>query len=71
MDETNLYFKLENDDLTCIAFVGIKDPVRKTVKESVRKCQQAGIKVRMVTGDNMLTANAIAKECLITSDDSG
>ncbi|XP_010247663.1 PREDICTED: calcium-transporting ATPase 1, plasma membrane-type-like [Nelumbo nucifera] len=53
---------------TCIAIVGIKDPVRPGVKESVAICRSAGITVRMVTGDNINTAKAIAKECGILTD---
>ncbi|KAM4662318.1 plasma membrane calcium-transporting ATPase 3 isoform 3-T3 [Discoglossus pictus] len=50
-------------DLTCIAVVGIEDPVRPEVPEAIRKCQRAGITVRMVTGDNINTARAIAAKC--------
>ncbi|XP_054574178.1 plasma membrane calcium-transporting ATPase 3 isoform X12 [Eptesicus fuscus] len=50
-------------DLTCIAIVGIEDPVRPEVPEAIRKCQRAGITVRMVTGDNINTARAIAAKC--------
>ncbi|XP_070789774.1 plasma membrane calcium-transporting ATPase 2 isoform X1 [Pituophis catenifer annectens] len=56
----------ENDiltDLTCICVVGIEDPVRPEVPEAIRKCQRAGITVRMVTGDNINTARAIAVKC--------
>ncbi|XP_028567286.2 plasma membrane calcium-transporting ATPase 3 isoform X6 [Podarcis muralis] len=56
----------ENDiviDLTCIAVVGIEDPVRPEVPDAIRKCQRAGITVRMVTGDNINTARAIAAKC--------
>ncbi|KAH9648679.1 calcium-transporting ATPase 4 plasma membrane-type [Citrus sinensis] len=54
---------------TLIAVVGIKDPVRPGVKEAVQTCLEAGITVRMVTGDNINTARAIAKECgILTSD---
>ncbi|XP_025019992.1 plasma membrane calcium-transporting ATPase 2 isoform X1 [Python bivittatus] len=56
----------ENDiltDLTCICVVGIEDPVRSEVPEAIRKCQRAGITVRMVTGDNINTARAIAIKC--------
>ncbi|CAL1380853.1 unnamed protein product [Linum trigynum] len=54
---------------TCIGIVGIKDPVRPGVKESVAVCHAAGIAVRMVTGDNINTAKAIARECgILTSD---
>ncbi|XP_043829982.1 plasma membrane calcium-transporting ATPase 3 isoform X6 [Dromiciops gliroides] len=50
-------------ELTCIAVVGIEDPVRPEVPEAIRKCQRAGITVRMVTGDNINTARAIAAKC--------
>ncbi|XP_039860811.1 plasma membrane calcium-transporting ATPase 1-like isoform X5 [Simochromis diagramma] len=56
----------ENDilnELTCIAVVGIEDPVRPEVPEAISKCQRAGITVRMVTGDNINTARAIATKC--------
>lgn len=56
----------ENDilnDLTCITVVGIEDPVRPEVPAAIAKCQRAGITVRMVTGDNINTARAIATKC--------
>ncbi|XP_056138682.1 plasma membrane calcium-transporting ATPase 1b isoform X1 [Lampris incognitus] len=49
--------------LTCICVVGIEDPVRPEVPDAIRKCQRAGITVRMVTGDNINTARAIASKC--------
>uniref|UniRef100_A0A3Q3WJJ3 Calcium-transporting ATPase n=1 Tax=Mola mola TaxID=94237 RepID=A0A3Q3WJJ3_MOLML len=61
---------VENDilnDLTCIVVVGIEDPVRPEVPEAISKCQRAGITVRMVTGDNINTARAIATKCGIIS----
>ncbi|GFP78903.1 calcium-transporting ATPase 2 plasma membrane-type [Phtheirospermum japonicum] len=54
---------------TCIGIVGIKDPVRAGVRESVALCRSAGVTVRMVTGDNINTAKAIARECGILTDD--
>ncbi|XP_024518924.1 putative calcium-transporting ATPase 11, plasma membrane-type [Selaginella moellendorffii] len=59
---------IPEDGLTCIAIVGIKDPCRPGVPEAVHKCQIAGIKVRMVTGDNITTAKAIAVECGILTN---
>ncbi|XP_031421807.1 plasma membrane calcium-transporting ATPase 3b isoform X2 [Clupea harengus] len=50
-------------DLTCISVVGIEDPVRPEVPDAIVKCQRAGITVRMVTGDNINTARAIAAKC--------
>lgn len=49
--------------LTCICVVGIEDPVRPEVPDAIKKCQRAGITVRMVTGDNINTARAIATKC--------
>ncbi|CAL5366721.1 unnamed protein product [Camellia sinensis] len=54
---------------TCIGIVGIKDPLRPGVKESVALCRSAGVTVRMVTGDNINTAKAIARECGILTDE--
>ncbi|XP_033990936.1 plasma membrane calcium-transporting ATPase 2 isoform X2 [Trematomus bernacchii] len=51
------------NDLTAICVVGIEDPVRPEVPDAILKCQQAGITVRMVTGDNINTARAIAIKC--------
>ncbi|CAB3406529.1 unnamed protein product [Caenorhabditis bovis] len=48
-----------------IAICGIQDPVRPEVPEAISKCKKAGITVRMVTGDNIMTARAIATECKI------
>uniref|UniRef100_A0A4W5LWP8 Calcium-transporting ATPase n=1 Tax=Hucho hucho TaxID=62062 RepID=A0A4W5LWP8_9TELE len=50
-------------DLICITVVGIEDPVRPEVPDAIKKCQRAGITVRMVTGDNINTARAIAAKC--------
>lgn len=76
-------------ELSCIAVVGIEDPVRPEVcrenmysvsskcvfsfraffpllpqvPDAILKCQRAGITVRMVTGDNINTARAIAAKC--------
>lgn len=55
-------------DITFLGVVGIQDPVRPGVPEAVRKAQGAGVTVRMVTGDNMQTARAIATECLIYTE---
>uniref|UniRef100_A0A8C1M943 Calcium-transporting ATPase n=1 Tax=Cyprinus carpio TaxID=7962 RepID=A0A8C1M943_CYPCA len=49
--------------LTCVCIVGIEDPVRPEVPDAIRKCQRAGVTVRMVTGDNINTARAIASKC--------
>lgn len=50
-------------DMVFLGVVGIQDPLRAGVTEAVRQCQGAGVFVRMVTGDNLMTAKAIATEC--------
>ena len=55
-------------DLTFIALIGVIDPLRSEAKEAVAACQQAGIKVAMVTGDHPVTAYAIAHELGLASD---
>nr|UYR00237.1 plasma membrane calcium-transporting ATPase [Plectrocnemia conspersa] len=57
-DEENIV-----NNLTCLCVVGIEDPVRPEVPDAIRKCQKAGITVRMVTGDNVNTARSIATKC--------
>lgn len=53
-----------------IAIAGIKDIIRDEVPEAVAQCNNAGVRFRMVTGDNLITAIAIAKECgILTEDD--
>ncbi len=59
--------EIENGDesesgLTWDGYVGIRDPLRDNIAESVTTCQDAGIRVRMVTGDNRETAKAIAED---------
>ncbi|KAL1541478.1 Calcium-transporting ATPase 10, plasma membrane-type [Salvia divinorum] len=56
-------WQLPESDLILLAIVGIKDPCRPGVKDAVQLCTDAGVKVRMVTGDNLQTAKAIALEC--------
>ncbi|CAA2987917.1 calcium-transporting ATPase 10, plasma membrane-type [Olea europaea subsp. europaea] len=56
-------WQLPEGDLILLAIVGIKDPCRPGVRDAVQFCINAGVKVRMVTGDNLQTARAIALEC--------
>ena len=60
---------LDQYDLTFIACVGIRDSLRNGVKDAVAKCHSAGVNVIMVTGDNIITATAIAKDCGILGQD--
>ena len=62
-DENGLL--IDQKDLVFIGIFGLKDTLREGVKDSVRQCHKAGVKVIMVTGDNIVTATAIAKDCEI------
>ena len=54
---------------TFLGVIGIQDPIREAVPLAVEHCHTAGVIVRMVTGDNINTAIAIAKKCGIYHDD--
>ncbi|KXS09080.1 calcium-translocating P-type ATPase [Gonapodya prolifera JEL478] len=54
-----------------VAVVGIEDPLREGVVEAVAACKSAGVTVRMVTGDNIVTAKSIALKCgILDSEDA-
>jgi Ca2+-transporting ATPase len=55
--------KLKEDGLTLLGIVGLKDPCRPGVKKAVKACKLAGVAIKMITGDNVFTAKAIATEC--------
>jgi P-type Ca2+ transporter type 2C len=63
--------RLEKDcleqDLVFVGIIGFMDPPRREVREAIRQCQQAGIKVVMITGDHPETARAIAEQVGIHS----
>ncbi|OWB56408.1 hypothetical protein B5S28_g2309 [[Candida] boidinii] len=58
------------DGLVLDAVVGIQDPLRPGVKDAVYQCYRAGVRVRMVTGDNIDTARAISLGCGILDDEN-
>jgi Ca2+-transporting ATPase len=62
-DPSQAVFEDIFNHMTFLAVVGIQDPLRPSVREAVKDCQHAGVYVRMVTGDNVLTAKAIAEDC--------
>ena len=62
--------KKDITDLKFIGLVAFIDPIREEVKESLKECHTAGIKVVMITGDHPLTAFAIAKELGLCNNES-
>ncbi|CAI4219882.1 unnamed protein product [Parascedosporium putredinis] len=71
-DETSKEIPFEDlfHEMIFVGVVGIQDPLREGVPEAVRVCQNAGVVIRMVTGDNKMTAQAIAGECGILQPNS-
>lgn len=63
--------KREEDecDLTVYGLLGFQDPLRPEVPAAVDECQQAGIRITMITGDHALTAHAVAEAAGILHDD--
>lgn len=51
------------DDMIFLGVVGVADPIRKEVPDAVKRAHEAGIQIIEITGDNIVTATAIAKEC--------
>ena len=66
-NENGLY--IDEYNLIFLGIFGLEDPIRKGVKEAVKKCQKASVNVIIVTGDNIITATSIAKDCGILNDD--
>ena len=56
---------IDQKELIFIGIFGLRDSLRPGVDVAVKKCHNAGVSVIMVTGDNLVTATAIAKECNI------
>lgn len=65
-----LSFSDLEEEITLLGLVGMMDPSRPEVKDSIRVCDEAGIKTIMITGDHIHTAIAIAKELRILKDNS-
>ena len=62
--------KTINDcSLTLCGLIGLTDPPRESVKEDIKHCVQAGVRVVMITGDNGITASSIAKQIGMPNSD--
>lgn len=71
-DEGHPIKDIETSGFTLICIFGIMDIIRAEVPQAVADVQRAGVTVRMVTGDNIVTAQAIAERCkIITKDEIG
>ncbi len=57
------------EDLIFTGLIGMIDAPREGVKEDIEKCRQAGIDVKMITGDNEQTARAVAKEVGLSDEE--
>ncbi|GLB04282.1 calcium-transporting ATPase 10, plasma membrane-type [Aspergillus tubingensis] len=62
-EKASLGFEELFRDMTWIGLFGIHDPLRPEVTDAIQQCHSAGVKVKMVTGDNLNTALAIAESC--------
>lgn len=62
-DKEKAHQILRKDGLTLLGLIGLKDPCRPDVKKAVETCKRAGVSIKMITGDNIFTAKAIATEC--------
>ncbi|XP_050372071.1 putative calcium-transporting ATPase 13, plasma membrane-type [Argentina anserina] len=54
---------LKDYGLTLLGLLGLKNPCRPGVKKAIEECQNAGVNIKMITGDNIFTAKSIATEC--------
>ena len=71
--------KVENEDevpdslldcnLTLCGLIGLADPPRESIKDDIKNCIKAGIRVVMITGDNGITASSIAKKIGMPNSD--
>ena len=69
VDAIEASFEAETD-LVFLGLVGMIDPPREEAKEAIRICKEAGIQVKMITGDHKITASAIAQDLGITDGSS-
>lgn len=62
--------ELEDCSLKFLGLIGLQDPPRPSIKKDIKKCIDAGIKVVMITGDNGITASAIANQIGLPNNNS-
>ncbi|MGG7162558.1 cation-translocating P-type ATPase [Clostridium ihumii] len=62
VDSDNVPKELEECKLNFLGLVGLQDPPRDSIKDDIKRCIDAGIRIVMITGDNGITASSIAKQ---------
>ncbi|XP_009792877.1 putative calcium-transporting ATPase 13, plasma membrane-type [Nicotiana sylvestris] len=62
-DHEQIHGSIPDSSFILLGFIGLNDPCRPGVKKAVEDCQNAGVNIKMITGDNVFTAKAIATEC--------
>lgn len=67
--ESDIPNEITDCQLTFCGLVGLADPPRESVKEDIKQCIKAGVRVVMITGDNGITASSIAKQIGMENSD--
>jgi len=60
--KTTAEYRQIEQNMTLIGLIGMLDPPRPEVAESIRKCREAGIRIIVITGDNQNTAETICRQ---------
>ncbi len=68
--EADIPAELTGCTLTLCGLIGLADPPRESVKEDIKQCIKAGVRVVMITGDNGITASSIAKQIGMPNSDN-
>ena len=66
--QRDLSFSDVEDGATLLCLLGLIDPPREEAIAAIRECQEAGIRVKMITGDHAATAEAVARELKLAPD---
>ena len=67
--ESDIPDNITDCQLTFLGLIGLADPPRESVKEDIKMCNKAGVRVVMITGDNGITASSIAKQIGMKNSD--